>query len=126
MVVYEEYSVEQILPLILDRPRYITLETPVGPFKVKIHSKRGRLACLARSQTCVTCGRVGNIFRLEFAEHDLTSNRPHLNLYCVDQTGEYLMTRDHIFPKSRGGGDDQGNAQTMCYPCNMIKGDTLG
>lgn len=31
---------------------------------------------------------------------------------------------DHIFPKSRGGRDDQSNYQALCYSCNAAKGNT--
>lgn len=31
-------------------------------------------------------------------------------------------SRDHIRPKARGGGDEPGNIQLACVPCNVSKG----
>ena len=50
----------------------------------------------------------------------------HFNLYALDADGnEVLMTKDHIVPKSKGGEDKGINYQTMCYPCNYVKGDSV-
>lgn len=35
------------------------------------------------------------------------------------------MTKDHIIPKSKDGKDDISNYQTMCYKCNLEKGNNL-
>ena len=35
------------------------------------------------------------------------------------------MTKDHILPRSKGGIDDISNYQTMCKPCNEVKGNKL-
>lgn len=32
------------------------------------------------------------------------------------------LTKDHIVPKSRGGGNDISNLQLLCQPCNILKG----
>ena len=34
------------------------------------------------------------------------------------------MTIDHIIPRSKGGPNNQGNKQIMCYNCNAEKGDS--
>ncbi|MDK1046344.1 MAG: HNH endonuclease, partial [Anaerolineales bacterium] len=33
-----------------------------------------------------------------------------------------LITKDHVFPKSRGGTRQTGNLVTCCLPCNQLKG----
>ena len=51
---------------------------------------------------------------------------PHLNLYGRMRNGRLiLMTRDHIFPRSKGGGEDISNQQTMCATCNNRKADSI-
>jgi len=45
-------------------------------------------------------------------------------MYRIDENGdEILYTKDHIKPKSRGGKNNIINYQTMCYNCNLKKGD---
>ena len=39
--------------------------------------------------------------------------------------GRQFLTRDHIIPVSRGGGNGWDNVVTSCSPCNNRKGDRL-
>jgi 5-methylcytosine-specific restriction endonuclease McrA len=39
--------------------------------------------------------------------------------------GRQFLTRDHIVPTSRGGGNTWGNVVTACSPCNNRKGNHL-
>ena len=51
---------------------------------------------------------------------------PHLNLYHRSKRGGlFLMTQDHILPRSRGGSNNIENLQTMCDSCNHKKGNRL-
>lgn len=68
---------------------------------------------------CVCCGREGSYFKLEKGDRK-SPNRRHFNLYTEDGI---LMTKDHIFPKSKGGKDILDNMQPLCEKCNHIKGD---
>ena len=73
--------------------------------------------------TCVKCGLKGAFFA---KEKHLRDNRYHLNLYAFDEDGnEVLMTKDHRYPKAKGGSNDISNLDTMCAPCNHAKGNTL-
>lgn len=49
--------------------------------------------------------------------------------YCGRHRGElrgrHFLTRDHIVPRSRGGGNVWSNVVTSCSPCNNRKGDRL-
>lgn len=39
--------------------------------------------------------------------------------------GRQFLTRDHVLPVSRGGGNSWENVVTACSPCNNRKGDRL-
>jgi 5-methylcytosine-specific restriction endonuclease McrA len=39
--------------------------------------------------------------------------------------GRQFLTRDHIVPVSRGGGNSWDNVVTSCSPCNNRKGNRL-
>ncbi len=50
----------------------------------------------------------------------------HFNLYGINENNEeILFTKDHIIPKSKGGGEHIDNFQTMCCKCNSKKGNKL-
>ena len=42
--------------------------------------------------------------------------------YCGSQT---KLEIDHIFPYSRGGGNEPENLQVLCKSCNLAKGDSI-
>lgn len=42
---------------------------------------------------------------------------------CQREFALYHLTRDHIFPKSKGGSSDKENLQLLCRPCNRLKAD---
>jgi 5-methylcytosine-specific restriction endonuclease McrA len=90
---------------------------------VKMTSQR--YAVFQKSLACAKCGIVGSFFAIErpiFPENV----KYHLNLYAIDKDGnEVLMTKDHILPRSKGGHNNLSNYQTMCYPCNFEKGNTI-
>jgi hypothetical protein len=44
---------------------------------------------------------------------------------CGQHFPPALMTRDHIVPRSKGGGTDWDNIHLTCEPCNSAKGDSL-
>lgn len=68
---------------------------------------------------CVRCGARGSIFSLE----GRPGQRPHFNLYAHVGDGQFVqMTKDHIIPKSKGGGETLDNFQPMCKRCNQAKG----
>lgn len=75
-----------------------------------------------KGYTCACCGKTASYFALE---HGANEERCHLNLYGLDDDGKPLLfTKDHIFPKSKGGKDVLSNYQTMCSSCNARKGNT--
>lgn len=125
------------------KSKYLEIELSSGTYRV--NCRTDSLKCLLRSQTCVTCSKVGNILKL-YSQNLLPG---HINCYipncywcCYNKqkikmngflllfhktkTGkEILMTRDHIIPVSRGGTNQPTNSQTMCENCNQWKADKL-
>lgn len=76
---------------------------------------------IEKGYKCVCCGRIGAYYALECDKRN-NQKRAHFNLYSTD---DVLMTKDHIFPKSKGGKDVIENMQTMCTICNGKKGSEV-
>lgn len=85
-----------------------------------------RLLCFkTHGTTCACCGIEGKFFAVEKITNGNVET-PHLNLYAHDEYDhEILMTKDHIVPRSGGGGDHVNNLQPMCVDCNRIRGRTV-
>lgn len=96
----------------------------VDGFDIDLQTSRLR-TFVEKGHHCINCGRKGTTFYVE--KHINQPNDDfHLNLYHVNKNGNhYLMTRDHIYPRSKGGSDELDNSQTMCYECNCIKGNKV-
>lgn len=71
---------------------------------------------------CAHCGEKGTYFAVERPEFSTDDRQWHLNLYS---DAGVMLTFDHVHPKSRGGANSIENAQTLCYPCNQKKADTV-
>jgi hypothetical protein len=97
-----------------------------GDYEVSSFSLR--YLVFEKSQRCATCGLTASFLALEY--NDL-SNRSktksaHFNLYGVNDRGQEVMfTKDHIYPKSKGGSNDLSNLQTMCTCCNFKKANKV-
>lgn len=134
MIVLAEYDLDTILPLVgFGKPHFRIV---INGKEHLVKTSSVRLECFKRNQVCVTCGLSGNWWRLERSRKEDSRNQtPHFNLYhrrfqhneCLKHplNSIELMTRDHIIPRSKGGGEGIGNMQTMCYPCNQDKADQL-
>lgn len=75
---------------------------------------------MEKGHVCKRCMRKGSYYALETSNP--ASKRAHFNLYADDGM---LMTKDHIFPKSKGGIDSIDNMETLCQECNSKKGNTV-
>lgn len=42
--------------------------------------------------------------------------------YCLCRLSYRTVTRDHVKPRSAGGGDNRNNVVAACAPCNRAKG----
>lgn len=81
-----------------------------------------RLRCFAEhGTTCVACGVQATHFAVEWV-----SSKNYvgwaLNLYGPD---ELFFTKDHTYPRSKGGPDTLENLKPMCWPCNQQKGSSV-
>lgn len=98
-------------------------------------ARRQQLAC---AWTCEVCGHLRLPF--ESAPHTDCDNAEargsqygpnvfardgYRCCHCGSRDLEDL-TIDHIFPVSRGGGDEPDNLQTLCQPCNSTKSNRVG
>lgn len=75
-------------------------------------------------KVCVKCGLEASFWALQ--RNDKNCDRPHLNLYGINEYDEIvLFTKDHIIPKSLGGGNTFPNYQIMCSTCNSKKANKV-
>jgi 5-methylcytosine-specific restriction endonuclease McrA len=122
--VLKEYGIEEVLPFlpVLGGKKEKDYKVGNDTFKVKMYSDRYKM--FLDNLSCVRCGIVGSIFKLERMTDGIIE-RAHFNLYAINPvTGiDILMTKDHILPRSMGGKDKFINYQTMCTFCNNDKGN---
>lgn len=108
----------------------------VGEVSYNVTSRR--LPVYRRKGMECRCGRKGTYFAAESFSRDSRVKdwcasgmvtpppRCHLNLYGMDDDGtEFMMTIDHITPKSKGGRNTLDNLQPMCRDCNFEKSNTV-
>lgn len=119
----KRYSVEEVFDLIGENNLMISEmnksenrdDIIVDGFIVRTKSLR-YTTFYQKGLKCAVCGKEGTHFKLV---GDPKTNRRHFELFADDDT---LITKDHIFPKSKGGRDHIDNMQTMCCECNENKG----
>lgn len=123
----KKYTIQEVFQMIgeeylnrdTDAKKCLTDDIEVDGYKVHPISLR-YMTFYQKGTKCVCCGKEGAYFQLDADRNgDNAEFRRHFNLYADDGT---LMTKDHIIPKSKGGRNNVSNMQTMCYPCNKVKG----
>jgi len=119
LITLGEFSIEEVLPY-THHPHPVEREYICDGVSWFPRMRSQRYNCFRRRRSCVKCGIVGVKFLLQMHEGD---GRPHFNLYAEKDGELILMTKDHIFPRSKGGSNRMHNLQTMCDPCNCAKGD---
>jgi 5-methylcytosine-specific restriction endonuclease McrA len=120
MIRKELYSVDKILSEINFDNERKKQEIILDGDHIKLYSLR-YLTFKYKGTTCAKCGLEGKFFAKE--KHNDT-NRYHLNLYTINNEGkEILMTKDHILAISKGGKNNLENLQTLCFVCNINKGN---
>lgn len=115
-----KYGIEEVLSKIVPKVTGKNTKVDFDGDLIKMGSQRYRLF-KEKGIKCVSCGIEGRFFAKE-RTHDIDTY--HFNLYAIDENGEeVLMTKDHIIPKSLGGKNKLSNYQTMCFRCNIEKGN---
>lgn len=102
------------------------IDDGVSAKSVKISMGSHRYQLFAKKGVkCVNCGAEASYFAVERYEGN-ASNKFHLNLYGKRRNGdEFMLTKDHVMPKSRGGPSRIENYQVMCKACNNKKSDKV-
>lgn len=96
----------------------------IGEHLINCRSTRMKLLFVHRNLTCACCGIQASFAAVETCP--ASKGYKSLNFYGYDHEGkEVLLTWDHIKPRSLGGKNTLGNAQTLCTVCNGIKGNEL-
>ena len=107
------------LSIIEETYRNKNKKTKIDKYEIKTKDDR-YLNFLTNGFKCAKCGIEAKYVNLE-------CNRKlgnHLNVYGIDKNEkEVLLTKDHIYPKSKGGLDDIKNYQVLCERCNENKKD---
>jgi hypothetical protein len=91
-----------------------------------------RHECFLKSGVvCAGCGLHAAFFAWEWRERPERQERQEsgewtLSLYGEREGTDVYFTKDHIWPRSRGGANALDNYQTMCWPCNSRKGNAMG
>lgn len=118
------YNPDEILPLTdaehMPRRRFVIDGVS---YLVKMRSRRYDI--FRENRSCLCCGVVGTVMALQIFKHDKDAGRDvaHFNLYGYDKLGNaVLLTKDHITPRSLGGGNRLENYRTLCIKCNGIRG----
>lgn len=95
-------------------------EVNLGTLNIRMHFHKG--------VDCIECGAKGAYFKMEksYGPPHIIYSDWHLNLYAINEAGqEVLMTKDHRYPRSKGGSDELDNLDPMCTVCNHKKADKV-
>lgn len=117
-------SVRRALRLVLDRKAEILEVDRTRIFR----SERDEMPCPVVIRL-VRYVHVPRKFRRQVTNTFLFARDGYRCQYCgrhrSDLRGREFLTRDHVVPVSRGGGNDWGNVVAACSPCNNRKGSRL-
>lgn len=114
------FKIDDVLPyVVFGKKDFRDIKEYLG-HPVVMSSQRYQLFA-AKGLKCVACGLEGTFFALEKSFGD-KGDKYHFNLYAIKDGKEEMITKDHIFPKSKGGYDELSNYQVMCDTCNRKKG----
>jgi 5-methylcytosine-specific restriction endonuclease McrA len=117
-------SVRRALRLVIDKKAEILEVDDTRVFR----SERRELPCPVVIRL-VRYVHVPRKFRRQVTNTFLFARDGYSCQYCGrhrrELKGREFLTRDHVVPLSRGGGNDWGNVVAACSPCNNRKGNRL-
>ncbi len=118
--VYRNKVLKEKLPLSVIQDTYNAKEKYIEIDGYKVRTKEDRyLNFIEHGFTCSKCGIEGKYVNLECN----SQKGNHLNVYAEKDGRPILLTKDHIYPKSKGGLNNIKNYQVLCEECNNIKSD---
>lgn len=107
------------LPLSIIETVYKHKEKIVKIGKYAFNSKDDRyLNFIKHGFKCAKCGIEGKYVNLE-----TNYKGNHFNVYAEKDGEKIMLTKDHIYPKSKGGLNNIKNYQVLCEKCNTKKAD---
>ena len=113
-VLVEKLPLSIIQEIYNQKTKYIEIEG------YKVRTKEDRyLNFIKHGFKCSKCGIEGKYVNLECN----SQKGNHLNVYAEKNGQAVLLTKDHIYPKSKGGLNNIKNYQVLCEKCNTIKSD---
>lgn len=82
-----------------------------------------KISSILLTKERVVAHRLAHDYEPPISNRALFVRDQFLCLYCGNVFAPDQLTRDHIIPASRGGGDTWGNSATACRKCNHAKGN---
>ena len=117
-------SIDDVRKLYKEARRTKSRYLEVNGVVIKMSSQRYVVFLETSGTKCIHCGLRGEYFAVERQKEGC--EHYFLNLYGRDKKRrEILMTKDHRYPKSKGGRNTIDNYDTLCQRCNSSKGDKL-
>lgn len=116
-----KYEVKEILPLETINNIYHNPNQKIEFHGCKINNTNDDryLNFIIHGFKCAHCGLEGKYVKLE-----KNYKGWHFNVYGINDEGkEIQLTKDHIYPSSKGGINDIKNYQVLCINCNNLKKD---
>lgn len=107
------------LPLSIIKDTYKTEEKYIEIQGYKVRTKDDRyLNFIEHGFKCAKCG-----IEAQYANLETNHTGNHLNVYGEKEGRTIMFTKDHIYPKSKGGLNNIKNYQVLCEECNHKKSD---
>ena len=117
---YRNEVLKEKLPLSIIQDVYDTKEKYIEIDGYKVKTKDDRyLNFIKNGFKCSKCGIEGKYVNLECN----SQKGNHLNVYAEKDRQPVLLTKDHIYPKSKGWLNNIKNYQVLCEKCNNKKSD---